>query len=775
MSDTHNENEGMAMMKIRTIVWGLIIVCIVSFSILLSLGSDVYREAPPIPEKIITSNGNVLFTYENIDQGQLAWRSMGGHQLGSIWGHGSYVAPDWTADWIHREAQAWLNATSEEEHGIPFADLPTPQQAALEQKLRNDIRPNNYDPDSNTITISDRRAASIQTVMQHYVSLFGDDPETLQLRIDYAMKDNTLSTVERRENLAAFVFWTAWAAVTERTDAEYTYTHNWPYDEQVGNDMTSSLMVWSILSVCGLILAIGALVWYHAALRKEHLPAAPEKDSLFAIKATPSQKVSGLYFITAIGLFLTQILLGAITAHYAVEGQAFYGFDLAEWLPYSVARTWHTQLAVFWIATAWLGTGLYIAPALSGYEPRLQWQGSLFLWAALVVIVLGSMAGEWLATQQVLDLDTNYWFGHQGQEYIDLGRFWQLFLMLGLGIWLALVTRSIYPILGEKNEQRPVIWVLYLSCVAIGGFYLAGLGMGKHTNLAIAEYWRWWVVHLWVEGFFETFAISVTALLFVRMGLVRARSATAAVLFTTTIFLTGGIIGTTHHLYFTGTPNSMIAWGAMFSALEVVPLAIIGYEAYETYSLRRSQTWVSRYHWAIMFFVATAFWNLFGAGMLGFLINMPVSLYFIQGLNTTATHAHGAFMGVYGNLGIGLMLFSLVGISKYIGWKDQPLKWAFWSLNIGLMAMIVMSLMPVGLVQFFASIDSGYWFARSPEIIQSQLVRTLVWNRVWGDVIFGVGGLFLAYFIYGLIKGAMGKSEAAKVEASNASIEPGRA
>ena len=748
------------MLKTKTVIWGLILVCVCSFSVLLSLGSDVYREAPPLPQQVITSDGDVVFTYANIDQGQLAWRSMGGHQLGSIWGHGSYVAPDWTADWIHREAQAWLNDAATEEHGMTFVGLTAAQRAALEQKLRDDIRPHSYDPETNTITISPRRAAAIKEVSAHYVSLFGDDAATQQLRENYAMKNNTLNSVERRENLAAFVFWTAWAAVTERPDSNYSYTHNWPYDEQVGNTMTSSLMVWSILSICGLILGIGALVWYHATLREEPLPEAPKTDSMFAIKATPSQKVSALFFITAVGLFLLQILLGAISAHYAVEGQAFYGFNLSEWLPYSVTRTWHTQLAVFWIATAWLGTGLYIAPALSGYEPKYQWQGVLFLWAALVFIVLGSMAGEWFAVQQAMNLDLSYWFGHQGQEFVDLGRFWQLFLMLGLGIWLILVTRSIYPVLGQKNEQQPVIWVLYLSCVAIGGFYLAGLAMGKHTNLAIAEYWRWWVVHLWVEGFFETFAVSVTALLFVRLGLLRASSATAAVLFSTMIFLTGGIIGTTHHLYFTGTPNSMIAWGAMFSALEVVPLAIIGYEAYETYSLRKSRSWVARYHWAIMFFVATAFWNLFGAGMLGFLINTPIALYFIQGLNTTATHAHGAFMGVYGNLGIGLMLFCLVGISKGVGWQDRPLKWAFWSINIGLMAMILMSLLPVGLIQFFAAVDDGYWYARSPAIIQSDAVRTLVWNRLWGDVVFSFGGLLLAYFMFGLIRGALGGESA---------------
>ncbi len=428
---------------------------------------------------------------------------------------------------------------------------------------------------------------------------------------------------------------------------------------------------------------------------------------------------------------------------------------MSEILPYSVTRTWHTQLAVFWIATAWLGTGLYIAPALSGHEPKYQRFGVNLLWVALLVVVLGSMAGEWLGVQQYFSLDNNFLFGHQGYEYIDLGRVWQLLLLAGLMIWLALVSRAMLPALKQESELKPVLWVLYASCVAIGLFYGAGLFMGKHTNLAIAEYWRWWVVHLWVEGFFETFATSVIALMFVRLGLIRARSANGAVLFSTLIFLTGGLIGTLHHLYFTGTPTSVIAWGAIFSALEVVPLALIGFEAVESYRLRRAAPWMQRYHWAIMFFVATAFWNLVGAGVLGFLINPPIALYYIQGLNTTATHAHGAFMGVYGMLGIGLMLFCLSGLAGKLRWEDKWLKGAFWSLNLGLAAMLFLSLLPVGIVQFFAVLDHGYWFARSAEVIHSPLVERLVWMRMFGDIIFSVGGLLLGAFLLGLLRQAV--------------------
>jgi len=741
------------MSKIKLIAITLGIVLIASFTVLLSLGSDIYREKPPIPSAYINASGQEIYTKNDIEQGQLVWRSMGGHQLGSVWGHGSYIAPDWTADWLHREAQAWLEITAQNRYQKSFNSLSKEQQAGLEQLMRDDIRHSTVvetEIGKTRVTLSQTRSQAIKQVSQHYTALFGNDIKLSSLREQYAMKEGTVPDLQHREQLNAFLFWGAWAAITERPEANYTYTNNWPFDPQLGNTPTADNIVWSILSIVTLIAAIGALVWYHASLKHESLPTPAENDPLFYNKPTASQKAVLKYFVTAIGLFLLQILLGSITAHYAVEGQEFYGFPLAEILPYSVTRTWHTQLAVFWIATAWLGTGLYIAIALSNHEPKYQRLGVNILWVALVFVVLGSMAGEWLGVQQYFSLDDNFLFGHQGYEYIDLGRVWQVLLFAGLFIWLFLVTRAIRPALNNQGDMAPVIWVLYASCVAIALFYGAGFFMGKHSNLAVAEYWRWWVVHLWVEGFFETFATAVIALMFVRLGLIRTSSANNAVLFTTLIFLTGGTIGTLHHLYFAGAPTSVIAWGAIFSALEVVPLAIIGYEAIESYRLRNATPWMIRYRWAIMFFVATSFWNLVGAGVFGFLINPPIALYFIQGLNTTATHAHGAFMGVYGMLGMGLMLFCLRGLTGQLEWNDKLLKGTFWTLNIGLAMMIVMSLFPVGLVQFFAVIENGYWFARSPEVIHSSLVEFLVWMRVPGDIVFGLGGLFLGLFLLDL-------------------------
>jgi len=603
--------------------------------------------------------------------------------------------------------------------------------------------------------VSADRAAAIRSTAAHYDALFSDVPTLDKLRDSYAIPPNSIKTAERRRQIGAFFFWTAWACGTERPGQAITYTNNWPAEPLIGNAPTSATVLWSILSFVFLLAGIGALAWHHAVRDRNEGPAhpAPDNDPLLALNATPSMNATRKYFWTVAALMVAQIGLGALSAHYGVEGQSFFGIPLAKVLPYAVTRTWHTQLGIFWIATAWLATGLFVAPAISGYEPRFQKLGVNILFGALLVIVVGSMAGQWFAVQQRLGNEFNFWFGHQGYEYVDLGRFWQIFLFAGLFIWLGLMGRALWPAFRNPQENRHLLGLFFVSCCAIALFYGSGLMWGRHTNLAVAEYWRWWVVHLWVEGFFEVFATVVIAFLFTRMGLLRASTATASTLFATAVFLAGGIIGTMHHLYFTGTPVGVLALGASFSALEIVPLTLIGFEAYENLSLARSRKWVGAYRWPIYFFVAVSFWNLVGAGLFGFLINPPVALYYMQGLNTTPVHGHTALFGVYGMLGIGLMLFCLKALTLQEEWNTRPLAFAFWAMNIGLAAMVLLSLLPIGLLQTVASIEHGLWYARSAELLQQPHFQILRWLRIIGDTIFAAGIVTLGWFVVGLKTG----------------------
>ncbi|MGE5393940.1 MAG: nitric-oxide reductase large subunit [Candidatus Saccharibacteria bacterium] len=733
---------------------GFTAVIVVSFAVLLIFGAEIYRKAPPVPNRVVTTSGKVLFTGQDIRDGQNVWQSIGGQELGTVWGHGAYVAPDWSADWLHKEAVAMLNYFAMKDDSMAFDKLDIEKQAALKARLQEEIRKNTYNASNGDLVISDQRAEAVAQVAQIYKGLFTDDPQYAKLREAYAMPVNTIKDATRMDQMNAFFFWASWATVTDREGSQISYTNNWPAEELVGNHPTSALILWTGFSVIILLAGIGMLAWYYVSNREEELSdTIPETNPVVGLKIFPSMAATLKYFYVVMLLFLVQIGMGVITAHYGVEGTAFYGLNLSSILPYSLSRTWHVQMGIFWIATSWLATGLFFAPAIGGKDPKYQTWGINFLFISLLIIVGGSMAGQFMGIMQKLGFVTNFWFGHQGYEYVDLGRFWQIFLLIGLFLWLFLMGRAILPALRQRSDSRHLLIMFLISCIAIAGFYGAGLMWGRQTNLAIAEYWRWWVVHLWVEGFFEVFATVIIAYLFVRMELIKVKMATTTVLFSTIVFLFGGILGTFHHLYFSGTPTSVLALGSAFSALEVVPLILIGFEAWNNLQLSRAALWVKEYKWPIYFFLAVAFWNFLGAGIFGFVINPPIALYYMQGLNTTPVHGHTALFGVYGMLGIGLTLFVLREMNHSIRWDDKFIRIAFWAINIGLLLMVLISVLPVGLAQTWASVKYGLWYARSAEFMQLPWMQTLRWLRVIGDTIFAIGVVALVYFVVGLKAG----------------------
>ena len=744
------------MYRSRRLWWSLAFVFFASFAALGYLGREIYLSAPPIPGAVRAEDGTTLYTGDEVQAGQQAWLAAGGQQVGTVWGHGAYVAPDWSADWLHREAVELRDILAARDHGVPYDRLTDGDKAAIDALLKAQMRSNTYDATTGIIHVGAERARAIQRVARHFDGLFGSDPNFAKLRDQYAMTEDALPDPAQRKALTAFFFWSAWSTVTDRPGATgLSYTSNWPYEPLVGNAMTTSAAMWSIASIILLIASIAAMLWYHAAHKEPPNPRAPLNDPLFNAAATPSMKATRKYFFLVIGLILVQIGMGGVTAHYAVEGNSFYGFPLAEVLPYVVSRTIHTQLGVLWIATAWLATGLFIAPLLSGYEPKWQKLGVNVLFWALLAIVVGSTAFGWLGSLQRSGVDFSFWLGNQGLEYTSMGRVWQIALFAGLLLWLFLLGRALWPALKRPSETRGLIAMVFLSATCIGGFYASSLMWGQHTHYAMIEYWRWWLVHLWVEGFFEVFATAVVALIFTRLGLIAASTAERAILLETIVFLFGGILGTLHHLYWTGTPTSVIAVGAVFSALEVVPLALIGLEGWSNYQRSKATPWVRAYRWPILCFVAVGFWNTVGAGLLGFTINPPASLYYVQGLNLTPAHGHSALFGVYGMLGIGLMLFCLRSLYPRPLHADRLLAWMFWGLNSGLAMMVFMSLVPAGIYQAVEAMSHGLWFARSPEVVHSALMETFVWLRMPGDVVFAAGAGFLAVYALKLLRRAV--------------------
>jgi len=723
-------------------LWILMIaVFMFSFAILGWVGSEIFRQAPPIPREVVTTDGTIIIPAEHILDGQNVWQAMGGMQVGSIWGHGSYVAPDWTADYLHREALFILNEWSNGQYGKDGGSLPGEQKAVFLSRLQTLIRTNTYDESTGQLTLDPIRGRAFEDNLKHYSEVFTNGNK------DYAIQKGAQADPVKLRQLTAFYFWTAWASAANRPNDTISFTSNFPSEPLVANYPTSSSIIWTGVSVIVLIASIGGMVWFYAGWRKEDLEReTPDDDPLIGATITPSQKATVKYFLVVSLLFLLQIVMGMVTAHYGVEGGGFYGIPLDQVLPYVVSRTWHTQLGIFWIATAWLAAGLFIAPYICGYEPKMQRLGVNVLFGALLLVVLGSMAGQWLSVMHMLPGDLWFWFGHQGYEYVDLGRVWQAGLFVGLLLWLFLIARSAIPALKQKSNNKSLI-LLYLGTTAgIALFYAPGLFWGMRSHLTVVEYWRWWVVHLWVEGFFEVFATVVIAFLFAKLRVIRADHAAYAALLSGAIYLSGGIIGTLHHLYFAGTPTVALAFGSVFSALEIVPLVFVGYEALENIRHSKARPWLAQYKWVVYFFVAVAFWNLIGAGVFGFMINPPIALYYMQGLNTTAVHAHGALYGVYGTLGLALTLFCLRAMQPEREWNTKLLAFSFWAINIGMLMEIFFSLLPIGLLQTYQSISVGYWSARSPEFMQTPLMQNLRWMRMIGDTVFAIGAVAWVWF-----------------------------
>jgi len=739
-------------MTAKKLWYALATVILVSFGVLGFFGVEIFRTMPPFPEKVVTTDGEVLFEGQDIKDGQNVWQSIGGQTVGSIWGHGAYIAPDWNADYLHRESEVMLRKLAERD-GLDYKTLSEADKAKYQVLLREELRKNTYDPATGIITYSPLRAEAAREVGEHYTKLFlgtDESPEYAKLRSDYALRGKSLEDPAKMAKMNAFFAWTSWVCVTDRPGSDVSYTNNWPHDPTIGNIAPTSLHLWSGFSVLMLLAAVGILVYYYAQSKEEEEGPMPAADPLRGMKPTASMRATLKYIWIVSALMLVQMVLGAITAHYGVEGDALFSLPIQDFLPQAVSRSWHVQLAILWIATSWLATGLYIAPAVAGAEPKYQALGVNVLFGALIFVVVGSLVGQWMGVMQKLGLIENFWLGHQGYEYVELGRMWQILLLVGLILWLFLMIRALIPALKRKDENRHLLTLFIIASLAIAFFYAAGLMYGRQTHMAIAEYWRWWVVHLWVEGFFEVFATVVAAFLFCRLGLLRIQSATISVLFSTIIFLSGGILGTFHHLYFSATPTGVLALGATFSALEIVPLVLIGMEAYHNYKLSKATKWIEDYKWPIYCFIAMCFWNFLGAGIFGFAINPPIALYYLQGLNTTAVHGHAALFGVYGILGIGLMLFCLRGLYPDYKWNDKLIGTAFWMINIGLFLMVTVSVLPIGILQAHESITNAYWSARSADFLQQPFMQVIRWLRMPGDLLLGTGELLLVVFIFGL-------------------------
>jgi nitric oxide reductase subunit B len=626
----------------------LILLMISGFSVLSYLAARSCQDAPPIPARVVGPDGATLFTRKDVVAGQQVFLSHGLMENGSIWGHGAYLGPDFSAEYLHTMALG-IRASESTAMGQSSGATHLRDPDALNAEVARILKENRYSPVSDTLSFTEAEADSFGRQQGLWREYFAAPAHNGGLAAGL-IQDST-----QLHELTAFFAWAAWASAARRPGKTYSYTNNFPYDPLAGNVPTSGAVLWSAMSLVILLGGIAAVLFAFGRFNFLGWHGDDQRrPRLLPHQPTPSQRATLKYFVVVSLLFLAQVMIGGAVAHYRADAASFYGFDLSRIFPSQLLRTWHLQLAILWIATAFLAGGLFIAPSLGGRDPAYQSFGVNLLLIALVVVVAGSLLGEWLGIRQMLG---RLWegFGDQGWEYLDLGKAWQIGLAAGLVFWATLLFRAVRP--AFKDPERGELSVLFLlSGLAIPVFYVPAFFYSSATNFAVVDHWRFWIIHLWVEDFFELFVTVVVAVLFYRLGAVSVITAKRVIYLDAILYLAGGILGTAHHWYFTGQSSMTMAIGATFSALEVVPLVLLTLDAWDFITVTESDVDAAgnrvmiEHRWTFYFLMAVGFWNFIGAGVFGFLINLPIVSYFEVGTILTPNHAHASFMGVFGML-----------------------------------------------------------------------------------------------------------------------------
>jgi nitric oxide reductase subunit B len=733
-------------MSVSKLKWVAVLSFLTSMFFLIWGGFYTREHLPPYPEKVATTERELLFQKADIMAGQQVFQKYGLMDHGSIWGHGSQRGPEFTATSLHILSDAMRKSIVHRTYQKPYESLNDLEKDIVQLTVARELRTNRYDSGSGVLTLTPAQVAGLNAVHGHWSDVFKNG------RQNQGFLPDTVPTDEERLQISRFFFWTAWVASTNRPHKDFTYTNNWPADRTIGNLPTLDTYLWSLAGILSLVIVLGIFIFciHYFGIWYGPTRGARLADKLIDLPLTPSQFTAAKYFLVVILLFLLQTTFGGLLAHYTIHPASFWIPTIAGLIPYSWAKTWHLQLAIFWIATTWVGTAVYLAPIIGGVEPKKQNALVKALLAALLFVAGGSLLGEIAGIKGFLG-DWWFWLGHQGWEFLELGRIWQILLFAGLISWLLIVYRPIghHINLRHKDEYTSLIWFYLISAILIVAFFGFGLFYGRESHISMADYWRWFVVHLWVENIFEFFGIAIIALLLVTMGLASARAALMVAYFTVSIVFLSGIIGTAHHFFWFGQPSFWLSVGSIFSSFEPIPLFGLVVRGLMEYRSIRKEGKEFPYRWPLFFLVASSFWSFLGAAVFGFLINLPIINYYEHGTYLTMNHGHGALFGVYGMLSIGLLLFSWRGLVEKKYWRNGLLKLSFFGFNAGLLLLTLGTLFPVGILQTWTAYKEGLWVARDASFFEGSAVLWLGTFRIIPDLtIILLGVVPLAVFLF---------------------------
>lgn len=728
--------------------WVLLITAIVCFAAVIWGTFKTYQLAPPLPQQFVTSTGQIIMTQDDIVSGKAGFQRADLMDYGSLYGMGSYFGEDYTAKYLVRLGRLTEDEIAHQGFGKSFSELAEGDQYVVRKNMQQSLQ---------QIDLSGSRAILPDSVSKSVLQLQSEIAQSLT-KHDAEIGYTKAYSLDNQSALqtADFLIYSSLTTIVHRPGTDFSYTNNWPYEPTMGNTPTPNTFYWTWVSFCFVFFGFGAVLYiYHRYLSAPD--TAPKTPILLGFAPlTTSQKKVGQYFVIVALVLLAQIGAGSILAHYYTERGGFYGININAFLPFNFLRDVHIQTPIVWIALSWISSAVFLAPIISKAEAKSQgFLVDLLFWVTLF-IVAGAIIGDYLGIMGFVN-GAWFWIGNQGLSYIQLGRLWQIGFCVGLFLWSFIIFRGMWPTWARLKTATIQFWtgrirlehLFWASTINVAVLYCFGMIplTGIEKSFTITDFWRWWVVHLWVEQSFEFFAACATAYLLMGTGLVSRLLAERAMLFETILIFLGGVIGTGHHWYWTGTPDMWVPLGSMFSFIEVLPLALLIIDAIEHHQLIKRQHSFT-YNLAYLYVLGAAFWNFVGAGVFGGgTLNAPLINYYEHGTFLTLNHAHTALFGAFGLLGLGLVYFCLrYAAGDRSSWSDRLGTWAFWLYNIGLLLWIVLNFFPVGWSQLMDVYTQGFAHARSLEFYN----KTILWQwlRLPGDVVFAVGALLMAYDIF---------------------------
>ena len=753
-----------------------LIVTAISVIGLIALGVWTYAGAPPLVNFVSSTTGEVVIPEWEMNRGKQVFFLKGLMTYGSFWGDGAERGPDFTAEALHRTS---LSMGTHYRNEIAKTRAVTQDdEDMIKTRVAREIHTNLYDSAAGVIRLNDAQIFAYHELNTHYTRMFTD--RTYVEAFQNGRIESYIKNPADIKALTGFFFWGGWVSGANRPGEVYSYTHNWPYDPAVGNFPTYATYIWSFLSI--FVLFLGTMLVLYVYGEMKTLPGEPFNGRDWSLTTVdlenkgdayvrPTQRATYKFFAFAVILFLVQILAGIISAEDFIGGgpvDAMLGM-VGLTIPFSVARGWHLIVQIYWFFMAWVGYTIFFLPRISKVPNGQRFLINL-LFTLCVIVGAGALFGIYLGhTGFFANDEMAYWFGSQGWEFLELGRFWHVLMLISFCLWVFIIFRAVKPWLTSQNMWSVPAWLFYGSAIMVL-FLFFGMFMTPQQNFAISDYWRWMNIHMWVEVTFEVFTTCIVGYMLVQMGLVNRAMAERVIFLAVMMFLVTALIGISHNFYWIAKPTGIIALGSVFSTMQVLPLLLITLDAWKMRTERvkaheavaeGKQRFVMDGVWT--FILAVNFWNIFGAGVMGSMINLPIINYYEHGTYVTSNHAHGAMFGVKGNIAIGGMLFACQHLFQRSAWNEKLIKTVFWSLQIGLVMMMMMDMFPVGLYQVAAIIQHGFWYGRQQSFITNEVWHTLTLLRAIGGAVFLFGGVLpLTWFI--LSRGTRMVREAATVE-----------